>query len=329
MRIWAQLRDIVAAEEKAVLVSVLGTRGSAPREAGARMIVSDAGLRGTIGGGTLEYQAWQRALALLQSDAPQAALSTHLLGPDLGQCCGGQVVLGFEYFSKANDKELLRFTELEKTGFAVHTHYGDAPCAQRLVIEPGDMKRPVIRQGPSEFIEYFDDAFLRVQLFGAGHVGQALVLALAPLPFHILWHDQRREAFPRLNPPNVEIRSFASADGIEFLENDLVIIMTHSHSLDLDLTAAALRSPARFVGLIGSATKKARFMSRLKMMPLSPSDRARLVCPLGVSGIDGKEPAIIAASIAAQLLLERSKIKEFSKPSQHKTDMSHPIRAHA
>ena len=329
MRIWAQLRERIATEGSAVLVSVLSTQGSVPREAGARMIVCRAGICGTIGGGTLEYQAWQRAMSLLDAAAPRAELSKHALGPDLGQCCGGQVVLSFEYFTKSDEALLQQFTQLEKSGLTTQTTFSDQPHALRRVIEKANAHGPVITQGPSEFLEYFDDPSLRVHLFGAGHVGQALVLALAPLPFHIVWHDERRDIFPRLTPANVDIRPLEAAHSIEFFENDFVVIMTHSHPLDLDLVAAALRSKAHFVGLIGSATKRARFMSRLKALGLSQPALSRLVCPLGVPGLEGKEPAIIAASITAQLLLERSKIKGLSVMVADQSDKIERMRVPA
>jgi xanthine dehydrogenase accessory factor len=152
-------------------------------------------------------------------------------------------------------------------------------------------------------------------LFGAGHVGRALVLALAPLPFRIRWIDARADAFPSLAPANVEMRApidpVAEVDGLD--DGAFVLVMTHSHPLDLAIVSRALPRPFPFVGLIGSATKRARFESRMKDAGLAEAARARLVCPVGVEGIDGKEPAVIAASMAAALLRAR---QDFTRTNQ-------------
>ncbi len=147
-----------------------------------------------------------------------------------------------------------------------------------------------------------------VYLFGAGHVGRALALALAPLPFAVRWIDPRPEEFPKLVPANVAM--IAAADPPAELgqapDGALVVVMTHSHALDLAIVAEAL-TQGRFpyVGLIGSATKRARFVSQLRAAGLHEGNVARLICPIGVAGVEGKEPAVIAAATAAQLLMAR------------------------
>jgi xanthine dehydrogenase accessory factor len=145
-------------------------------------------------------------------------------------------------------------------------------------------------------------------LFGAGHVARALVLALAPLPFRIRWIDERPEAFPTVMPGNVDpVRTRDSAAEIAAAPSGaFILVMTHSHALDLDIVAAALASSRLpYIGLIGSATKRARFERRLRALGMEDARIRDLVCPIGVTGIDGKEPAVIAASVAAQLLLRR------------------------
>jgi xanthine dehydrogenase accessory factor len=310
MPIWAPLRDCIAQEGRAILVSVLATRGSTPREAGARMIVSPQGLRGTIGGGTLEYQAWQEASALLQAREPKAALNTRILGPDLGQCCGGQVTLGLEYFSHADQDELDHLAQAERIGFSCRTEFGAGAHAtrHRMPMEPSGPA--MSRLGPVEFQERFHDQRTHLHLFGAGHVGQALILALAPLPFRVSWYDERPDAFPKIYPAQTELCALPSPEKLQFSSDDYIIIMTHSHPLDLALLIAGLRSSAGFVGVIGSATKRARFLSRLKALQFSAQELSRFICPLGINQIEGKEPAVIAASIAAQLLIERSRAQK-------------------
>ncbi len=161
---------------------------------------------------------------------------------------------------------------------------------------------------PSHLAAWPPDASrFEVALFGAGHVGRAIVQALAPLPCKVLWIDERDEAFAsdRPWPANVSLLCVDAVDAeIAALAPDTrVLIATHSHDLDLKLCTAALqRTDLDFVGLIGSATKRVRFVRRLAQQGLEAAAQTRLICPIGLPGIEGKEPAVIAASVAAQLL---------------------------
>jgi xanthine dehydrogenase accessory factor len=140
-------------------------------------------------------------------------------------------------------------------------------------------------------------------MFGAGHVGRAVMARAAGLPLHIAWHDSRPDAAEApgvvLADERAMVACAAGASG-----DTAVVILTHDHALDYRLTAAALNSRARFVGLIGSRTKRARFLSRLTTDGV---DAARLTCPIGLPGVIGKEPAVIAIAILAQLLALRGK----------------------
>jgi xanthine dehydrogenase accessory factor len=241
----ARWLDALAAAERegrpAVLVTLLAVRGSAPREAGAKMVVSEDGITGTIGGGNLEYQCGAEARTLLESGFDGPATRDFPLGPALGQCCGGHVTVLF------------------------------------------DVVRP---------------PRLNIALFGAGHVGTALVRLLADLPCRVTWIDPRPEALPAVAPTNVSMSRSVSVDGLP--KGCVVLVMTHDHALDFEIVAAALaRDDLRFVGLIGSETKRARFVSRLGRTGVTAE---RLVCPIGVRGIEGKEPAVVAVSVAAQIL---------------------------
>ncbi|MGL5735223.1 MAG: xanthine dehydrogenase accessory protein XdhC, partial [Beijerinckiaceae bacterium] len=145
--------------------------------------------------------------------------------------------------------------------------------------------------------------------FGAGHVAQALVLALAPLPFSVRWIDGRDGVFPAAVPGSVVcVASRDPAAEIAQAPADaMVLVMTHSHALDLDIVMAALASQRLgYVGLIGSASKRARFVAQLAKAGLDAATLARLICPVGLPGLPGKEPAVIAASIAADLLMRRA-----------------------
>jgi xanthine/CO dehydrogenase XdhC/CoxF family maturation factor len=155
--------------------------------------------------------------------------------------------------------------------------------------------------------ERFGDDRRPLVLFGAGHVGRALLMALAPLPFAVTWVDARPEAFPRHVPANVTLSSEPDPEVVLAAAPDgaFVLSMTHSHPLDLAAVATALRQDRfPYVGVIGSATKRARFESQLRAAGHAEAAIASLVCPIGASGgLSSKEPAAIAAMTAAELLL--------------------------
>lgn len=256
------------ARAPAVLVTVLRTQGSVPREAGTWMAVWPGEQIGTIGGGHLEWDAARRAREALAGGVTTAWEQRIALGPSLGQCCGGVVELRFEPVALA-DADVLR-TRLERP------------------LEP-------------------------VALFGGGHVGQAIVRALAPLPFGVRWIDSRDGVFPGDLPDTV---STEHSDPVQQAVHDLppgalVLIMSFSHAEDLDIVAACLRRRRErddlpFIGLIGSKTKWATFRRRLSARGFADAELDRVSCPIGVPGITGKEPSVVAASVVAQLLLVRS-----------------------
>ncbi|MDP3809410.1 MAG: xanthine dehydrogenase accessory protein XdhC [Hydrogenophaga sp.] len=254
----------------AVLVTVEQTRGSVPREAGAWMAVFAGATRGevgTIGGGHLEWKATHQAREALarwaaQPDgAPQAWLERVTLGPSLGQCCGGSLMLRFEPVDASQGDEL-----------SIRLRPAHTPLA----------------------------------LFGGGHVGRAIVQALEPLPFDVTWIDSRDGVFPEHLPAQVNAEH---SDPVQAAVRDLpsgacVLIMSFSHAEDLDVVAACLqRHDLAFIGLIGSQTKWATFGHRLIERGFTAVDLGRVTCPIGLPGIESKVPAVIAASVVAQLLL--------------------------
>ena len=246
-----------------MLVRVHETAGSVPRERGAWMAVFRDTVVGTIGGGHLEWQAIEEARRRLSSTDGEPVVR-HALGPSLGQCCGGVVHLAFERLAAA-----------------------DAPSlAQRLQAH----------QAP-------------VALFGGGHVGKALVQVLGTLPFAVTWIDSRDEIFPSAVPDNVacEHSDPVQAAVAQLVPGSRVLIMSFSHAEDLDIVAACLkrlreRDDLPYVGLIGSKTKWATFRHRLQERGYGEQELGRITCPIGVPGIAGKEPEVIAVAVAAQLL---------------------------
>ncbi len=241
------------------IVSVEQARGSSPREAGTRMLVSAAAQVGTIGGGHLEFEAVRRARAALASGVWPPPVD-FALGAALGQCCGGTVRVAWTALSA---EEVARWPT------------------------------PAVR--------------FELMLFGAGHVARALARILAVLPCRVTWVDERADEFPQtLGTPAwpahvttlavdaVEAEVAAAAPGSCFA------VMTHDHQLDLRIVEAVLRrGDFRYLGLIGSKAKRARFVRQLETKGLSCE---RLVCPIGVVGVQGKEPEVIAVAVAAQLL---------------------------
>jgi xanthine dehydrogenase accessory factor len=253
-------------KEGAVLVTVHATQGSAPREVGAWMAVFAHDVVGTIGGGHVELQAIEEARRRLAGVAGEA-VQPYALGPSLGQCCGGVMWLRFERVAAA-----------------------DAPALRQ---------RLAPRLAP-------------VALFGGGHVGRAIVQALAPLPFAVTWIDSRDEVFPPQLPANVQAEHSDPVDAAvaALAPGSHVLIMTFSHAEDLDILAACLKrsrgsADLPFIGLIGSRTKWATFRHRLEQRGFGDTDFARVTCPIGLPEIAGKEPAVIGASVAAQLLQHR------------------------
>ena len=315
MLAFRRLIDAIEAEDAAALVTLARVEGSSPREAGARMVVRPSGgFHGTIGGGALEWAALEAArIALKQGRGPAARRST-ALGPELSQCCGGRVEWRIETFDRRDLAELSQIAAAETRGPAAlrASLAGDGRVERRLEGERrGDDLTKSLPAG-DDWIEPLGQSARAVYLFGAGHVGRALALSLAPLPFVVRWIDSRREAFPGLAPANVALIHAPSpaAELVNAPDGALIVVMTHSHPIDLEIVAEALRAERfGFVGLIGSSTKRARFLSQMRAAGLSKEALSKLVCPIGVPGIADKDPAVIAASTAAQLLVVSERLR--------------------
>jgi xanthine dehydrogenase accessory factor len=307
MQPFRRIIEAIEAEGVAALVSLVKTEGSSPREAGARMVVRPSGgFHGTIGGGELEWRALAQARAALRSGRGAALRRVVALGPELAQCCGGRVEWRIETFDARDVEALAPLIAAERAGaFAVVARTAaDGRIERSIAVDDGRFEQT----GGGSWRETFGAEANPLYLFGAGHVGRALALALAPLPFAVRWIDSRADAFPERAPLNARLvhASDPRSEVAGAPDGAFVVVMTHSHPLDLAVVAEALRQDRFvYVGLIGSATKRARFVSQLRAAGLSEAAIAKLVCPIGVPGIDGKEPPVIAASVAAQLLLVR------------------------
>ena len=242
------LAELQQQGEPCVLVTIIEERGSTPRNAGSKMVVSRERLYDTIGGGHLEYKAQAIAREMLENRVRETRLERFSLGASLGQCCGGATVLLFE------------------------------PMGQPQA---------------------------HIAVFGAGHVGRALVPLLASLPCKVRWIDSRDNEFPEQIPAGVE--KVVNDDVVDEVDNmpagSYFIVMTHNHQLDLELTAAILeRNDFTYYGLIGSQSKRAKFEHRLRDRGFKPETVQRMRCPMGIAEVKGKLPVEIAVSIAGEVI---------------------------
>jgi len=339
-----ELCDLSAAHEPAVLVTVAGIRGSSPREIGAKMIVTAHETIGTIGGGQLEYQSARIAVDMLDADRP--VLRSFPLGPELGQCCGGVVEILFEPIASGMPAWLRDLAALhgQREPVVVATRVSRAAPRKFLVTadavfgdEDAADESMVVRARESlgskstahrvlqELYENVVMPDFNIAVFGAGHVGSAVVAALSRLDCNIRWVDSRRNIF-RDVPRNV--RTVETADpALEVAAmpgGSYFLIMTHSHAVDFDICERILRrGDARYVGLIGSRTKRRRFEKRWRDQGLSQPAIDSLVCPIGVDGISGKKPAEIAVAVAAEVLQTHDRAAREARPSW--PDNVHPM----
>jgi xanthine dehydrogenase accessory factor len=325
----------------AVMVTVASTVGSTPREPGAKMIVTRESLYGTIGGGNLEHKACMIARAQLDTEQPNQ-LRRFPLGAGLGQCCGGLVNLMFEPIVESTP-----WLEMAKQFHARGQDWVRLVSAQQsvdesdsdyLILAEGQLQNELsdraaqddllkaaqslltgksnvdLFQAPADqgtyFIEATRKADFQLVLFGAGHVGQAIVRIMQELPIAIRWIDTRDDLLvsgvPAAGTPaDVEFicTDTPEAEVDAAPANCFFLVMTHDHGLDQKLTEQILkRDDFVYFGLIGSAAKRRLFETRMSRRGFEASQFARMTCPVGIDGIQGKQPAAIAISVAAELM---------------------------
>ena len=265
-----------------VVIEVVEARGSAPRDAGTRMLVAAEQIAATIGGGHLELKAIAAARAMLDRGDTRSRHLRFALGPSLGQCCGGTVTL--------------RMAPLD---------------AQSLAEWPS---RPPL---------------FHLQLHGAGHVGRAIATLLATLDVDVDWFDQRDDGFPETTTLGSPWPAHVRRTAIDTVETEVrhappgafFLVLTHEHALDLRIVERVLkRGDFAFCGLIGSKTKRASFMRRLAERGVDAAAIARLTCPIGIEGIEGREPEVIATAVVAQLLQITSRRSMGREPARSEAD---------
>ena len=248
----------------AIVVEVTQALGSAPREAGTRMLVSATEAIGTVGGGHLELKAIAHAREMLRTRELEPHTEHFPLGPALGQCCGGAVTLAY---GALDAQALARWPETQP--------------------------------------------LFHLQLYGAGHVGRAIATLLATLDASVDWIDEREEEFPALIHLGAPWPDHIRRVCVDAVEGEVrlapagafYLVLTHNHDVDLRISEAILkRGDFGFFGLIGSKTKRNRFIHRFEQRGIAADTIARMTCPIGVDGINGKEPEWIAVAVVAQLL---------------------------
>ncbi len=288
------IRAATAQHGTVTRVLVADHKGSTPREAGASMLIWADGQSGTIGGGALEQQASDFARTVTKPTALNIPL-----GPALGQCCGGNVVLVFEPFTPE--------TLPPETGPYIRNISGkdDQPLAFKRLLK--SLRNS--GQAPSHIwlggwlLETLTEQKTPLWLYGAGHVGRAIVDTFDGLPFDITWVDTSADRFPADIPLHANhLIAQNPSDAVKHAPDTAHhVVLTYSHALDLDLCHAILSRNHASLGLIGSATKRARFSSKLTDLGHASAQISRIICPIGQREL-GKTPKAIAIGLAAELL---------------------------
>jgi len=349
---WLEALGHLAAQGRhSVLVSVAHTAASAPREAGAKMVVTAEEVHDTLGGVHLESQASEAARTLLDQGGPARRshfIELYALGPMLEQCCGGVVYLHYERIPGGGGGWIRTLRELQEnaTAAVLVSRSADrnhaAPDGGKLIVtefevrgDLGDQQNHAIAQArdmlrsagqstgarlealsPSTaslpdtrdvlLYDLLPRCDFSVALYGAGHVGRAIVEVLSQAgPCRINWIDSREAVFPDALPGCVRAvhADLPTASVDEQPPGSCFLVMSHSHALDLALCEAVLRrGDFLFLGLIGSKTKYRRFMKQLRGRGLDEDSLAGITCPIGIGGIASKEPGAIAVAVTAQLL---------------------------
>ncbi len=358
------LRERVARDGRVVLVTVAHTSGSAPRAAGTTMVVAAVDVFGTIGGGHLEFEALRMARnAVTDTSAAGAWIVRFPLAARLGQCCGGVVTIAFKVVQRndmtwldaastclrthtpvalvsriGNDAAPMLVSADNVTGslgaladdsaaIASARHHLAAGAASAMML------RATTPAGATLMLHVVQPPDFNVLVFGNGHVGRALVQVFGALDVAVRWIDGREHDFPAIVPPNVDV--VITDDPVAELDaaprRAFILILTHSHDLDYALTQAALqRDDWRYIGLIGSRSKRNQFEKRLAARGTPPEALSRIVCPIGVlagTTIRSKEPGAIAVGVVAEILALREAAMAKLSPQAGTTTSVHALHA--
>ena len=323
------LSGLIAQGNPSILITIVEAKGSVPRGVGTKMIVTENGIHhGTIGGGNLEYQCIamaQKRLSLdLIADNKQTGFEstkdlesndrwsrmTHRfpLGASLGQCCGGLVIVLFEYIEAVETSWLTKLLKhkADRVKAELITPLKDPQEAKDVNINPlFHLEGAEPKQESDYLIEIVEASDFNIVVFGAGHVGRALIQVLSGVECEVTWVDSRANEFPESIPDNV--KKVVDSNPEDFVETarsgSFFIVLTHNHSLDQLLCETILKhNNYRFCGLIGSQSKRKKFEHRMLKKGFSEQQLVGLTCPIGIRSMSGKQPGHIAVAVAAQLL---------------------------
>ena len=321
----------LSAGEELVLVTVVASSGATPRGAGARMLIGAGGrICGTIGGGAVEYRSEQIAAEVLRerkSGSHDFSLTKNDV-QNLGMICGGDVKVYFRYIPARDGETLALAAEAERRFAAGEDIWllSEISDGGRLSIysaegghfpyEPPEWTGELMTRKPRserrdgrEFYAEQINSSGRVYVFGCGHVAQELVPVLAHVGFRCVAMDDRPEfACAELFPAAEEVLLIDFqhvADYVSIGPEDYVCVMTRGHAFDAVVQAQALRTPACYIGVIGSRHKAAGVRASLKEQGFSDQELDRIITPIGLE-IKAETPAEIAISIAGQMILHRA-----------------------
>lgn len=313
MRDWlSRTREHLSAGRVVISITVTAVQGSAPCAPGARMLWIDGAIEGTVGGGNLEFTAMSQACKLAVVDR-RFAYQSLPLGPLLSQCCGGRVDLAYERFTP---EDLSFFDRVHADQGDVITcisgdQYGkwsEAASATTPISGSSWQRPPIVSPSGGKESVVWREAWWApaplVCIFGGGHIGSALVQVLDVTSCEIAVIDPRKEV---VLPSGSHATLFGNAVpgelGAWWRSGAMAVVLTHSHEHDFLWISALLRfgDPA-YCGLIGSRTKRARFLRRLADEGLTDTQIAQLTCPIGLPYLNSKHPGAVAISVAAQLL---------------------------
>lgn len=310
------LKTVIRNDHAAVLVTVIAVDGSAPREVGASLIVSTAETKGTIGGGNLEHTSIAHAVAMLNGNDVRVYRREHL-GPGLGQCCGGRVELLFEQVT-AKTEWYQSLTLSHGSELIDHWLCRRVDGVESLVVSQDELSRHFnaaasgrvaflnksVKDSSLWFCAPLATELPSVWVYGAGHVGQAVISQLSLLPCVVSLLDHREDWLERQPDLNISrVLTDSPEDEIPAATADTChVVMTHSHTLDFDICHAILKQGGfSWLGLIGSATKRQTFINRLMQRGFDEAALTRLRCPIGSMSIRSSLPSVVALNLAAEL----------------------------
>ncbi len=331
--LFSEMKRRLENKEDLILATVVASSGAAPRGAGARMLIGREGrIRGTVGGGAVEFRSIQLAQDAINKRASvvkQFILEKNQI-EDIGMICGGNVTIFFRYFEGGNDAiislcetALAQFREQKTTWLVTELtdgYDGEIGLYSEKLGIIGDIAPTIANAifGQASVFEfggkkYYAEQILSsgfVYIFGGGHVAQELVPVLSHLDFRCIVLEDRPEfALPELFPGAADTRlvNFENVPEMKQVTNDdYIIVLTRGHKFDQVIEEQSLCTSARYIGVIGSRHKKAQVEKNIIEHGFTRADLDRVTAPIGLMGIKAETPAEIAISIAGQLIAFRA-----------------------